>query len=87
MGPGLDRARRDAEQAGDLGLGQVEVVAQDDDGPLAGRQSLEGLPQDQVVAAEVGLVAVLGAAGDQVTGSTTARRSRERCRLSSTLRA
>jgi hypothetical protein len=29
---------------------------------------LEGLPQDQVVAAEVGLVAVVGTAGDQVAG-------------------
>ena len=28
----------------------------------------QGLPQDQVVAAEVGLLAVVGAAGDQVAG-------------------
>ena len=66
MGPGLDGARRDAQEAGDLGLGQVEVEAEHDGGPLAGRQPLERLPQDQVVAAEVGLVAVLRAAGEQV---------------------
>src|SRR5829696_5295288 len=68
VGPGLDRARGDAEQAGDVGLGQVEVVAQDDGGPLARREVLEGLPQDQVVAGEVGLVAVIGGAGDQGAG-------------------
>src|ERR1700729_1723278 len=48
-GGALDRARRDAEQGGDLGLAAVIEVTQDDDGPLLRRQRAErrqqGRPQ------------------------------------------
>src|SRR5829696_3048583 len=42
----LDRAHGQPEEAGDLGLGEVLLVAEDEYGPLAGRQGLDGLPQD-----------------------------------------
>jgi hypothetical protein len=42
--------------------------AEHDRRPLTGREALQRLPQDQVVAADLGLVVVLGAAAEAVAG-------------------
>ena len=86
MGQGLDRAKGQAEEAGDLGLGEVLVEAEDQDGPLAGWEALDGLPRTMACSSPgggTGSSLVLARNWD----STPARRSSERRRLTRTLRA
>jgi hypothetical protein len=58
-GQRLHRPQRQAQQAGDRGLAEVLVVAQDQHRPLPGRQPLHRRPQHHPVLAVVGQVALL----------------------------
>jgi hypothetical protein len=67
-GLAADGAGGAAEDVGDLLLGQVLEVAQDDDGPLPGRQRGDGGAQLQPYGRVLSQVAAVGAVGEPLGG-------------------
>jgi hypothetical protein len=86
VGQGLDRAQGQAEHAGDLGLGEVLVEAEDQDARWRGRRSWTACHSTKACSSPGGGTTSARALARN-RASTPARRSSERRRLTKTLRA